>query len=359
MRSKVWAAVCISLWAVPAVAQTDANALTEGQKRKIHLPYIRAATDCVARGILSTPDALRSARLGQLTDAILGIPKGYCGTEIGRMIAAHDQLYGSGTGQSFFTGPYFTDLPRAVGNRLRPELERMAANEAQAEAARRRELARLEAEKRERVDQAQRAFTLLKDKMYECTNNQLAKLITSSETAEVLATAAMTICQTEVSNAVDAMNSKLRIESPNLNSAALNTEIEATIRKSVVTTAVQFKAAVNTPKPTDAPPASAPPVVNAAVPSQPVVQPSQNPAVAAASPPAVTSCLRTMATAREGKFVNREDLVKAMLELCRPEIEAAARSAFLKDDKITLDKQRDQALGDAMKEARAIVGTAN
>jgi hypothetical protein len=66
-----------------------------------------------------------------------------------------------------------------------------------------------------------------------------------------------------------------------------------------------------------------------------------------------------MATAREGKFVNREDLVKAMLELCRPEIEAAARSAFLADDKITLDKQRDQALGDAMKEARVIVGTTN
>lgn len=89
----------------------------------------------------------------------------------------------------FFTGPYLEDLPRALGNRLRGEFERLAMAEAQAEVVRRQEIARQEAEQRTRLDQAERALVLLREKMYHCTTGQILQLVGSAETAEAPATA--------------------------------------------------------------------------------------------------------------------------------------------------------------------------
>lgn len=348
-------AACAFTLAAPAFAQTDMSALTEGQKRRVHLPYVRAATDCIARSILAAPEATRLARIGQWNDAVFAGPKNYCQSEISALVGTHDQLYGAGTGQPFFIGPYFSDLARALGTRLRPEFERLAAADARAEAVRLQAIARQEAEKREQIDQAQRAFTLLLNKMYECTDAQVVSLIASAETADVLATAAMTVCNKEVNRAVEAAEAKTRLVSPGSYDGSLRSELQGAVRKRVITTAVQAKAALNAPRPMT-PPQPSPVVPTAIAPS--VTLPPE-PAAPATKTTAITDCLRTIAKAREEKFVKRDDLVKAMLDLCRPEIEASARSVFLKDDKAPLDQLREKALETALSEARVIVGAAN
>jgi hypothetical protein len=45
-----------------------------------------------------------------------------------------------------------------------------------------------------------------------------------------------------------------------------------------------------------------------------------------------------------------------MLDLCRPEIENAARSAFLADPSTPLEEARRSAAAQALAEARTIVG---
>lgn len=342
--------------AFPAFAQSEPGALSEAQKRKIHLPYVRAATNCFARAIIASPEATRLARSVQWGDAVLSTAKGFCQAEVGTLLSTHDQLYGQGTGQAFFVGPYFSDLPRALGNRLRPEFERVAANEARVEAVRQQELARLEAEKRERIEQAQSLFTLLRDKMYECTDAQLVSLVASAESADVLATAAMTVCNKEVNLAVEAGKAKVRLAAPGSYTASFGTELKAAVRQRIVTNAVQAKAAWNSPRPSTPPTQPSPVVPVAVAPAEP--QAVETPSTAVVASP-TTVCLRTIAKAREGKFVNQEGLVKAMLDLCRPEIENAARTAFLKDDKASLEKLRDKALEDALREARVIVGATN
>lgn len=353
-------AACAIFASFDVCAQYDTGVLTEAQKRKIHLPYVRAATNCISNFLMANPESLRLARQGRWADALQTMPKGQCGAEISVLVTTHDQLYGAGTGQTFFTGPYITDLPRALGTRLKGEFERIAAAEAREIATRQQEAANQEAAKRARLDEADRVLRLYREKMYECTTNQIVKLVNSSEGAEVLATAAMTICSDEISNAVRAGTAKLRIEFPDAETGILRSDFEAIIRKHVVTTAVRTKAVLNNPRQppaTEAPAAPATPVVAAT--SQDVTPPAQ---VNAGPPPVsglVRECLRTIAKAREDKFLNREDLIKAMLDLCRPEIEGAARSAFLKDDKASLEQIRDKTLQDALREAREVVGNVN
>src|SRR5690348_14360720 len=91
--------------------------LTEAQKRKMLLPYIRAVTDCVARGIGTNQTAMYYARQDRWPDAIKNM-SGSCREEAVPLIEAHDRLYGAGTGQVFFNGPYIADLPRALSARL-------------------------------------------------------------------------------------------------------------------------------------------------------------------------------------------------------------------------------------------------
>ncbi len=63
-----------------------------------------------------------------------------------------------------------------------------------------------------------------------------------------------------------------------------------------------------------------------------------------------------MSKAREGKFVEQKKLLEAMLELCRPEIETLARTAFLKASNADLADERQKALLEASKAARKLIG---
>jgi hypothetical protein len=66
-----------------------------------------------------------------------------------------------------------------------------------------------------------------------------------------------------------------------------------------------------------------------------------------------------MATARNGKFIDQRKLYEGMLDLCRPEIEAAARAAFLAGKDADLAKEREKALTNASAAAKAMIGMAN
>jgi hypothetical protein len=68
-------------------------------------------------------------------------------------------------------------------------------------------------------------------------------------------------------------------------------------------------------------------------------------------------CLTTASKAREGKLVDRDALVQYTLDLCRPEIEHAARNAFLADNSTPLDKAREKAVEAAIARAKAPTGS--
>ena len=75
---------------------------------------MRATTDCLARGIVASPTALNHAREENWREAVKTIHADCI--PLGRtLIAEHDRLFGTGTGEQFVAGPYAADLPRAEG----------------------------------------------------------------------------------------------------------------------------------------------------------------------------------------------------------------------------------------------------
>ncbi|KAA2235593.1 hypothetical protein [Salinarimonas soli] len=324
-----------------ALAQTSAE---EQQRRRAHLPSIRAATDCIAREALREPLAVDAVQQNRLHE-ILRDPMLRCTGPIGFMISEHDRLYGWGTGRAFFDGPYLQDVTRAVLARIKPDVDRRVTEAGRLEAERQAQVARAEAERRQRLQIAEQARNLLRDRMYECTTRQLVDLVSSSENANVLATAAMTICRREVDQALDAALEAFTVENGGSGSADLaqfRNRLRDVVRENVVTNAVQARAA------------------SSSTPTQPrSMAPATQPANANASgtgQTAVRDCLRSASKLREGKLVAQDELVKTMLELCRPEIETAARNVFAADPVITLDKARENTLTQAVTEARTLAG---
>lgn len=320
MKLPLLAAGLLSLIATSASAQV----LAEQQKRQAHVPYVRAATDCYARAIAVDPTALDLARTGRLFDALTMVEK-TCEASVLGMIQTHDQLYGAGTGVAFFQGPYVQDLPRAVGNRLKAAIARRTMEIEQANAARHR-----------RIEEATRTRNLLRDRMYDCTTNELSNLVASSETADVLATAAMTVCRQQVQATIDAFLEVARAEGRENN--GLWEVVRDIIRKNVMTNAVQVRAAAVRP-PAETRPRTQPVAV-------------QQAAGGIATP---ETCLKTASSIREGRFVETDKLVSMMLELCRPEIENSARATYLADPSQDLAELRGKALEGAVSFAESIV----
>jgi len=82
---------------------------------------IKAATDCVAAAALKDANITtlyREDRLDEVTDRIV-LHSSVCDNPLRAMRLLHDRLYGEGTGRTFLRGAYLTDLPRAVGERIR------------------------------------------------------------------------------------------------------------------------------------------------------------------------------------------------------------------------------------------------
>jgi hypothetical protein len=82
------------------------------QKRKALAPLVSSATECIARTVSADP-RFRLANAADVNNLIVdSMPS--CVDAVRNMIDAYDQLFGEGSGESFFMGPYLDNLPAAV-----------------------------------------------------------------------------------------------------------------------------------------------------------------------------------------------------------------------------------------------------
>jgi hypothetical protein len=199
----------LGLCATSALAQP----MTEQDKRKRHLPYVRNATDCIANSVGRNPlfvEAVGANRIGGLLpDAVSG-----CTQQLSAMVTMHDAIYGGG-GMDFFKGPYLTDLERAVRSRLasriasaKADAERLAeqhkAEAARVAAERAETEARENAARGERVATAEKVRDLIRERAMGCIGKQALPMLVTDEKAEVVAKAAMLFCEGEVNALVAA-----------------------------------------------------------------------------------------------------------------------------------------------------------
>ncbi|MGH6847948.1 MAG: hypothetical protein ACREC0_11075 [Methylocella sp.] len=223
---------CLVFFLLPLSGAIAAN--TEAAKRRVLVPYARAASDCMAREVIRSPELVAAIK-GDTLQSLLKDIASRCADQINTMIQMHDQLYGVGTGSNFFQGPYMDDLPRAVRARVQPQIDKKVAEadkadevqrteqtlreaERKADIERRESALRIEQQKREAekavaLDTARRAAGRLRDKLYECTDKNLAALVKSGEGAEVLASAVMTICQADLEAALQSAIEVYKIDS--------------------------------------------------------------------------------------------------------------------------------------------------
>lgn len=190
------------LLAIGAACQ-PAFAQSEGAKRRALLPSIRAATDCIANRVRMNSVALSQARYNQWDQAFsTAAAYNMCLPQLQQVARMHDYLHGPGTGREFITGPYVADLPRAVGVRLRGDIDRLAQTEAvefarqQREAEARQAAERLRAATAKQESEAQSA--LIKDAIgsfHECVEKGVVAFsAATNEPAETIVNVAVTKC---------------------------------------------------------------------------------------------------------------------------------------------------------------------
>ena len=96
----------------PALTRAPSAAMSAQQKNVIMQPLVRSATECVLRAVADDPRT-RAAETPDLRDVIVeSMPA--CADRMRAMIDAHDRLYGEGSGEQFFMGPYLDALPATV-----------------------------------------------------------------------------------------------------------------------------------------------------------------------------------------------------------------------------------------------------
>jgi hypothetical protein len=94
-----------------------AASMSARQKDAAMRPLVRSATDCIAHGVATDPRLPASVQAGDVTELIVdSMPS--CLDPVHAMIDAYDRLYGDGSGQAFFLGPYLDALPAAVSKQV-------------------------------------------------------------------------------------------------------------------------------------------------------------------------------------------------------------------------------------------------
>lgn len=95
---------------IDADTQPELSArLSDDQKDAVMAPLIRVTTDCVCRTVAADP------RLGAVNFGDL-IAESFtsCVAPVRALIDTHDRIFGQGTGERFFMGPYLDGLPSTV-----------------------------------------------------------------------------------------------------------------------------------------------------------------------------------------------------------------------------------------------------
>ncbi len=96
--------------------------MSSQQKSAVIQPLMRSATDCIVHAVVTDPKFHPAMLPGDINDLIVASMP-ICIEPMRAMIGAYDRLYGEGTGQVFFMGPYLDVLPAAVSRQVRSNLQ--------------------------------------------------------------------------------------------------------------------------------------------------------------------------------------------------------------------------------------------
>lgn len=91
------------------------------QKNAVIQPLMRSATDCIVRAVSANP-AFRAGMPPAEINELIVSSMDPCGDRMRAMIEAHDRLFGDGSGEAFFMGPYLEVLPKAVTRQVKGNL---------------------------------------------------------------------------------------------------------------------------------------------------------------------------------------------------------------------------------------------
>lgn len=129
MKALVISGLALAL--IPMSVQArPARQRVPGTAHAVMAPLEEAATTCFAETVLSNPRATTLARDNRWYEAA-GVIGFLCRPEVGRMVRAHDGLYGPGTGERYFKGAYAQHLDKQLAARLQPLLTTQAVASAE------------------------------------------------------------------------------------------------------------------------------------------------------------------------------------------------------------------------------------
>lgn len=124
------AVLCSVLFAVTLMGSAMAAPRIPGSAHAVLLPLEQAATECFSDTVASNPRSLSLARAGRWYEAA-AVTGFLCRPEVDAMVAAHDRIYGRGTGTRYFKSAYAMHLGQQLAERLQPMLERRAVASAE------------------------------------------------------------------------------------------------------------------------------------------------------------------------------------------------------------------------------------
>ena len=90
-----------------------ASHLSQQQKNAALQPFLRSATECVAKTVIADPRFGARKSANDFGDLIVDLMSS-CAAPVRDMIDAYDRYFGEGAGEAFFMGPYLDVLPTAV-----------------------------------------------------------------------------------------------------------------------------------------------------------------------------------------------------------------------------------------------------
>jgi hypothetical protein len=315
--------VSVFVAAVAIFSCTEAMAqrpfVDERASRAAVVPYVRAATGCIARVVLTHPRLLELYRANNF-DALIAFAAPSCRSELATMSAMHDRFYYPGKGNEFLRGPYAADLPRAINQRIKGEV-------AKREAAR-------------RFDSAAREHALEKahKTLNDCLLRETALMLGSTESADTVAGAAITLCRSGVEAVQKAIVDNLVAKfgrADGVDPEDIRNRIHKARREELIAVIIRARSA------------SVPTQHSSA--TTPMGDLSQHTG-------RVVECIKTAGQALRSKLTPTDTKVSAVLEVCRAEIEGEGRARFLSKLVDTLDEGRLRSFVRAKEQAQKVIG---
>ena len=92
--------------------------MTPQQKFATLKPLVRSANDCVIHAIEADPRFKRPVAAADMNELIVA-SMAPCKEAMRSMIDAHDRLFGEGSGEAFFMGPYLEGLPLTINKMVK------------------------------------------------------------------------------------------------------------------------------------------------------------------------------------------------------------------------------------------------